>query len=163
MSGVEHGDMERGDMEHSNVELLARLGRIADEVDPVPGLAYELGRAAFEFGRVDAELVELSRDSAVDTELMAGVRGSSDARLLSFEAADVDIDLQVVPVAERRSVLGQVAGAVAAVRVQTATEGTITTAVDPHGRFRLDDTPAGHIRLHLDAADAQYVTSWVTI
>jgi len=143
--------------------LFAQLAHIADEIDPVPELAYELGRTAFELRSFDSELAELVRDSAAETESMAGVRGGVSVRLLSFEAADnICIDLQVVPQAGRRSLLGQVAGVVAQVRVES-TEGVVPVSVDPHGRFQLADLPAGRMRLQVDAAGATYVTSWVTI
>lgn len=148
--------------DQANQELFARLSRIADQIDPVPELTYELGRAAFEFRRIDSELVELVLDSAVDRTSPVAVRGELNVRLLAFEAADLEVDLQVVPQAGRRSMLGQVVGAVAQVRVET-TEGIITVTVDPHGRFQVDDLPAGRIRLHVDAAGGAYITSWVTI
>lgn len=151
------------DYEYENRDLLARLSRISDQLDPVPGLSYELGRAAFGFRRIDAELVELVGDSAVDPKPLAAVRSSgADVRLLSFESADLEVDLQVVPRAGRRSLLGQVVGAVTHVRVETP-EGDISAAVDQHGRFQVDDAPAGRIRLHVRATPAAFVTSWVTI
>lgn len=153
---------EMPDIEQSNQALFARLAQIADEIDPVPRLAYELGHAAFELRRLDSELAELIRDSAVDRESLAGVRGELNVRLLSFEAADLDIDLQVVPQAGRRSVLGQVVGTVTDVRMETA-EGIVTAAVDPHGRFQVDDVAAGRMRLHVAADGGVYVTSWVTV
>ena len=150
------------DTEQANQELFARLARIADEIDPVPRLAYEFGHAAFELRRLDSELAELICDSAADTESLAGVRGELSVRLLSFEAADLDIDLQVVPQAGRRSVLGQVVGTVTDVRMETA-EGIVPAAVDPHGRFQVDDIVAGRMRLHVVADGAVYITSWVTV
>lgn len=149
--------------DRENAELFARLSRIADEIDPVPEFSYELGRAAFGFRRLDSELVELVGDSAVDTPSPVAVRaGELSARLLSFEATDLEVDLQVVPQAGRRALLGQVVGAVTEVRVDSA-EGGITAAVDPHGRFRVEDAPAGRIRLHVRAGATDFVTSWVTI
>lgn len=142
--------------------LLARLAHIADEIDPVPELVYEFGRAAFDLRRLDSELAELVRDSAAETESLAGVRGELTVRLLSFEAADVCIDLQVVPQAGRRSLLGQVAGVVVQVRVESA-DAVIPVAVDSHGRFQVADLPAGRLRLQVDAGGSVYVTSWVTI
>ncbi|MFN2496245.1 MAG: hypothetical protein ABR608_10115, partial [Pseudonocardiaceae bacterium] len=68
--------------EQENQELFARLSQIADEIDPVPQLSYELGYAAFDFRRLDAELVELAADSAVGTKLLAEVRGELSVRLL---------------------------------------------------------------------------------
>lgn len=152
------------DQDHRELgELFARLIRIAEEIDPVPELVYELGYAAFRLRDVDAELIELVLDSATDSRSPVGVRsGGLTARLLSFEAANLEVDLQVVPQAARCSLLGQVVGTVTAVRVQTP-EGVRTTTVDQHGRFQLDDIPTGRIRLHLDTAGGGYVTRWVTV
>lgn len=150
------------EIDQANEELLARLAGIADEIDPVPGFVYELGRAAFELRRIDAELAELVRDSAVDADSLVGVRGELTVRLLAFEAADLDIDLQVTRQAGRRSLLGQVVGVVRQVRVETAA-GVAPAEVGPHGRFQVQDLPAGRMRLQVDAAEATYVTSWVSI
>ena len=149
-------------LDEADQALLARLARIADEIDPVPPLVYELGRAAVELRHVDAGLAELVRDSAVDPRPLAGVRGELAVRLLSFEVADLTVDLQVVPHAGRRSLLGQIMGAVTEVRVETA-EGTVPAEVDPHGRFQVAELPAGRLRLHVDSAGTAFVTSWVTI
>jgi hypothetical protein len=146
----------------ADVTLLARLARLADEIDPVPTLAYELGRAAYELRHVDAALAELVADSAVDPQPLAGVRGELAVRLLSFEAAELDVDLQVVADAGRRSLLGQIMGVVGDVRVETA-EGITPAEVDPQGRFQVVDLPAGRMRLQVDCAGATCVTSWVTI
>lgn len=148
--------------DQENQALFARLSRIADEIDPVPSLSYELGYAAFGFRRIDSELVELAADSAVDTRAPAEVRGESSVRLLTFEAADLEVELQVLPQGGRRSLLGQVIGAVAQVQVESA-EGVTRAAIGPHGRFQLDDAPAGRIRLHVTGGSAAFVTSWVAI
>ena len=80
-----------GDLHPDDTALLLRLGAIAAEVDPVPDLVLEAGRAAFLLRRLDAELAELVADSATDR---AGVRGGDD-RLLSFEAGETSLELQV--------------------------------------------------------------------
>lgn len=145
-----------------NQELFAQLGRIVADIDPVPDIVYAAGRAALELRRVDAELAELVRDSAVDTESPLTVRGELNVRLLSFEAAELDIELQVMPQAGRRSLLGQVVGAVADVRLETS-EGLVSAELDEHGRFQVDDIPAGWIRLHVNAGATSYATNWVSI
>jgi hypothetical protein len=145
-----------------NQKLFARLSRIADEIDPVPSLSYELGYAAFDFRRIDSELVELAADSAVDTKPLAAVRGGSRVRLLTFEASDLEVELQVVSQGGRRALLGQVVGAVTQVQVESA-EGVTTATIGPHGRFQVQDAPAGRIRLHVAADSVAFVTSWVAI
>jgi len=143
--------------------LLARLGRIASQIDPVPELTYELAYQSFGLRRLDSELAELVADSA-DTGELAGVRGASDVRLLCYEAAELAIEVQVTRDKDRRSLIGEVVGAAPTdVRVET-TLGIETVAVDELGRFRLNDLPQGLFRVQVTGTgSAPVITSWVTV
>jgi hypothetical protein len=60
----------------------------------VPGPVTEAAKAAIGWRRIDAELAELLSDSAVDAELLAGVRGAGTrARSVSFGAGELTIQL----------------------------------------------------------------------
>jgi len=146
-------------------ELLARLGRIARTVDPVPPLVYEMARAALAFGNIDGELAALVNDS---TQEMAPVRGPVlDARLLEFSSRDLDIDLQVSAENGRRSLIGQVhsvlPGGVASLVVEASSgERSSPTLVDADGRFAFDVVPSGSIRLRCEHPDgSSVVTPWI--
>lgn len=145
-------------------ELIARLRRLAGQVDPPPQLVLEAARAAFLMRRIDAELAELVLDSAVDAGPVL-VRGPEEhgVRMLSFETDTVSIEVQVTEVDGLRSLLGLVSGASGPVEVETV-QGRSSVALDSLGRFSVPDVPAGTVRLHLTAANGTPVTtSWVSV
>jgi hypothetical protein len=139
--------------------LLQRLGAVAGEVDPVPDLVLEAGRAAFLLRRLDAELAELVADSLRDP---AGVRGGGD-RLLSFEAGETVLELQVTEQPGGTHLIGQVVGVPldgAGLVVETAA-GEQVLELDATGTFRADLRP-GRFRLHLTSPGRTPVTTaWV--
>jgi hypothetical protein len=140
--------------------LLARLARIADQLDPVPAMTYELGYASLGLRRLDAQLAELVADSA-DSAGLVGVRGPGDVRLLAYEAAELSVDVQVAYDRGRRWLVGQVDGTATDLRVET-TSGVTPVGLDEVGRFRVD-LPPGLFRLHLAGSGGVVSTSWVTI
>ena len=148
-----------GELHPDDEALLLRLGAVAREIDHVPDLVLDAGRAAFGLRRLDAELAELVADSLLDT---AGVRGGSD-RLLSFEVGDTALELQVSPRGEGAHVLGQVVGAPldgARLVAETAT-GEREVALDATGTFRAD-LDAGRFRFHpTTPGRAPVTTAWV--
>ena len=88
-------------------ELLARLAATLRGAQQPPADVDELARASFGLRDLDAQLAELVADSAVDVP--AGVRSSPEApRLLTFAAADAEVELQVMPARDGWAVLGQV-------------------------------------------------------
>lgn len=143
---------------------LERLRAIAATADPVPSLVLESARAAFGLRTLDAEIAELLHDSAVDADLVL-VRGPSDARMLSFAAGDVMVEMQLT---ETRpglySLLTFVSGVPAGSEVKVEhSAGIVAAELDDGGRLLLDDVPAGRLRLHLTAEDGTAVTtSWIT-
>jgi hypothetical protein len=144
--------------------LIERLRMLSVQADPVPDLVLEAARAAFLMRRIDAELAELVLDSAVDAGPVL-VRGAEDdsVRMLSFETANLSIEVQVTDVAGSRSLLGLVSGASGTLEVET-TEGRSTVEIDALGRFSASDVPSGTVRLHLTADDGTPVTtSWVSL
>ena len=151
--------------------LLAELGVVARQRDPVPSHVAESGRALFGLLRVDAELAELVHDSDL---LMAGVRSSSsDVRLLTFEAGQLVVEAQVSRAGGRRALLGQIVVAsapTAGVRLDRADHplvgdsATDAAPLDDAGHFRFDDVPAGTVRLAVELPGGRTVTTaWFTV
>lgn len=145
--------------------LVTDLGRVAADADGPPALVYELGRASFALRRLDAALAELVADSALDS---AGVRSADDDnRLLSFDAGDIGVELQVAGVGNRLALLGQVlpqppTGGV--VRLESAKGEVGRAELDRVGVFRLDGVSPGLLRLHVSLPGVQPVmTTWVTV
>src|SRR5215210_1268454 len=87
-------------------ELLARLAATLRATQEPPADVAELARLSFGLRDLDAQLAELVADSAVDVP--AGVRASTGApRLLTFAAAEAELELQVTPVGNGWAVVGQ--------------------------------------------------------
>lgn len=146
--------------------LLRRLGGIVRTVDPPPDLVYELGRAAFETRLMDAELATLVEDTATATAT-AGVRSvASDVRLLSFEAAGTEIELQLVVGMDGMSLLGQVlrppGSRPLTVQLEAAGGERRRTQTNADGFFELTRIDPGLFRLRfLGLGDGQVATSWI--
>jgi hypothetical protein len=150
----------------TNDALLRRLGHIADQVDPVPELAYQLGYAAYTVRSLDSELAELIDDSALHPDGLAAVRGETDVRMLYYQASELGVELQVTDRFGHHSALGQVIGGSAVeVRLETlelATQESVP--IDELGRFDLDDLPSGPFRLHvIDPESATVTTDWTSL
>jgi hypothetical protein len=153
-------------MNADDQDLLARLGAVAAAVDGPPDLAYELGRAALAWRDPDAEMAQLVADSET---LSAGVRGGpQDNRMLSFEADDLTIEVQVSVSRGQRSLIGQVlpepseGGGV--VHAQTPTGSAPPAHLDTVGRFQVDAVPGDLLRLRIERPGGEPVTTvWVNL
>ncbi len=145
--------------------LAEQLRRIAAEAEPVPELVLESARAALSLRRLDAELAEMVHDSDIDG--LASVRGElddaeGDVRHVSFEAPGLSISAQISTTDTARTLLGQVAGLdVTSVTLQTP-RAEFPTELAAAGMFRLDDVPAGPMRLVVTAG-RPVVSDWITV
>jgi hypothetical protein len=146
--------------------LLSELRRVAALLDPMPDRLVHAGRDSLTWRSVDAELAALLSDSAVEDERAALVRSTAGLRAVAFESSTLTIELDVLVDGPRRTLVGQlVPAAPAAVEVQTA-ELRTTVAADAQGMFRLENVPAGQMRLRVTghpAGDSPTETSWITI
>lgn len=145
----------------SDDELLAALSQALAATDPVPDRVREAANAAWTWRTIDAELAELTFDSAV---MATGSRGEVIDRQLTFRAGDVEIELMVTD-DRMGSIAGQlVADAPArAMRLEWAGRQQ-SVAIDELGRFQVRTVPSGPLRLALVLDDGRVVTSdWVTI
>jgi hypothetical protein len=144
--------------------LLSSLRRITSEVDPPPALTRELGYAAFDLRNLEAQLAELSWDSVLGGEELAGTRGRTDLRMMTFETPQLAIELQVSQRGGRRTLLGQVVGDDPVEVTVEGDAGCRKVEVDDLGTFRAEDLASGRTRLHVTTASGSTVTtSWVTI
>jgi len=143
------------------------LRALFSHLDPVPELVDAAARDAFAWRTIDEELAELTRDSADDEAgvLVRGPGGGGGARLLSFESARVEIELEVVATGDRsRRLEGQLLPPGAAtVTVERPGESGLYVEADDLGRFVLEGLRAGVVRLHLLLGGAQIALPWTTI
>jgi|SRR5215210_2672840 len=160
--GIDEPDAE-------DAALLERLGALAGRVDPVPARVQEGARAAYTWRTIDAELIELTRDSALDRgDELAQVRSVGGARLLGFDAPDLTIELEVSTGARSRlQLVGQLVPPARAEIAVEHREGTSTTESDAFGRFVLQDVSRGPARMRCrllgDGGRREIRTEWTQL
>jgi len=142
-------------------ELVATVGRVMTMADPVPASVVDAAKAAFIWRTIDAELAELTSDSLLAT---AAVRSDTGPRLLTFEAADLEVEVEVADLGSARRLIGQLVPTTAARIVVRWAGGSHEVHADDIGRFVTSDVPAGAISLVITRPDLPtVVTAWVSI
>lgn len=142
-------------------ELLAVVGATMDATDPVPDRAIAAARAAWVWRTVDAELAELTFDSAVAEP--TGVRSASGTRTVTFASEQLEIEV-VVLAHVGRQLVGQLVPAQTAEVELRLPDGTSRTATaGTAGDFVFDDVPAGPAQLSVAASVSQVVTDWIVL
>jgi hypothetical protein len=140
-------------------ELMAALAEAVAETDAVTDRRREAARTAFTWRSVDAELMELLHDSALDAG--AAVRGAGDpGRMLSFVNRELTLEVEV----GAGELSGQVLPAQAAtVTLQGAGAEDRTVAADGAGFFRVEEVGSGPVRFVVTTSSATLTTAWVTL
>lgn len=140
--------------------LLAELGIAIRAGEQVPQHFVEAGKQAFTWRGVDAELAELSYDSAADAGRLALAR-SADAvlRALTFTAGDVVLEIEITAEAVRGQVLPMDGG----VAELVGRDGTVSTAaVDADGWFAVSPVPADSFTLTVRTGSGLAIsTGWI--
>jgi hypothetical protein len=150
--------------ERDDDRLEEELRRLAARADPVPPELLDGAAGAFAWRDIDAELAELVFDSLLDTDAAAAVRGSPDRRLVSFEAGELAIDVEVTASGAGRTVMGQIVPPRRG-QVDLRRPGeTVTVEADELGRFRSGPLRPGPLSLRLRTADGgPVVTDWLAL
>lgn len=133
--------------------LYGELSTLLRSVDPVPAHVVEAARASIGWRDLDSELARLTADSML---VGADVRGEQ-GRLLSYEAGDRTIEVEVGESGGGLRIIGQLVPPQAArVRVEQPA-GSVEVTADPLGRFTVRDLPPGLTRFACQplAADDQ--------
>ncbi len=143
----------------SDDDLMAELAEAVAERDAVTDRRREAARAAFTWRSVDAELMELLHDSAL--EAGAAVRGAGDpGRMLSFGRGGLIVELEV----GAGAVTGQVLPAQdATLTLQTTGAEDRTVAADGAGFFRIEEVGSGPVRFVVTTSEHTLTTAWVTL
>lgn len=137
--------------------LIGRLQAVAARVDPPPALLTEFVRAALDWRTLDAQLAELTYDSATDDALVDAVRGTVRApRLLTFDMGETAVEFEVSAQGAQRRLVGQlVPMQPARIEIRHA-EGVTAVETDEHGRFAADGIPAGPVSLRCRLGDGEH-------
>jgi len=143
--------------------ITAELSDAVREAEEVPGRFLHAGRSAFAWRTVDAELAELTADSADSAATEpAGTRSdTTPRRALTFTAGDVTIDVEVAAGA----LLGQIVPPQPGeLELQSRDGAPHTVPVDAVGWFRIGVRPAGLFRLRLRTESGRTVhTEWTRL
>jgi hypothetical protein len=146
-------------------ELLTALREAMRAREAVPAEFIEMGKNAYAWHNIDAELAQLTYDSDRDADLMASLRSeTASIRALTFTSAHLSIEVEVTD----ESLVGQVVPIVpereGTIEVQAKAGATTTTSVDEIGCFAVSPKPASPFRLRYRAADGTDVlTGWITL
>ena len=143
-------------------QLLAALREAVRARQAVPPKLVEMGKSAYAWHNIDAELAQLTYDSSRDRDRSASVRSeTASIRALSFTSAHLSIELEV----SEDSLLGQVIPpAEGRIEAQTREGETIAAPVDEIGCFSIEPVPPSPFRLHCHTARGlDVVTGWITL
>ena len=145
--------------------LVAELRAFAGRADPVPEDVVFAARGSFAWRRVDAELAELTFDSLLDDAGLAVVRSGDAVRLVTFDAGDVSVEVEITERGPRRRLLGQLVPPQEAQVEVRAASGRAEVAADRLGRFTVDEMGAGpaSLRCRLTASGRVIESGWVSI
>jgi hypothetical protein len=143
-------------------EVLAALRLAVQARQAVPAEFVAAARDVFAWHNIDAELAQLTYDSARDAELAERTRAeAATIRALTFTSARLSVELEVTA----DSVLGQLVPAqTAAVQIRHRDGTEATVIADDIGCFRIDPIPAGSFRLQCRTADGiEVLTGWLRL
>jgi hypothetical protein len=138
--------------EPDDTELTEELRRAVADLDAIPAPVVQAAVGSYSWRTVDAEFAELVFDSLVDQGSGTVVRGPQEGRLLSFEAADLTIDVEVGRTGSTRTLIGQILPPQPAkVELRQGDEVTALDA-DELGRFESGPLGPGPLRLRCSIA-----------
>ena len=132
-------------------QLLAALREALGADENVPPEFIELGKNAYAWHNIDAELAQLTYDSSHEPDHALSLRAeAASIRALTFTSAHLTIELEV----SEDSVLGQVIPAQSGVIEIQGREGTTAaTEADEVGCFLIRPIPDSPFRLRFRTAD----------
>jgi hypothetical protein len=139
-------------------DLMAELAAAIGQEREVPDHRRQAAYGSFAWRTVDEDLLTLMHDSSLEST--AAVRGSEDARTLSFEGGGMNLELEVDgPVLSGQLLL---AGGTVEVTLERADGESRTVRTDASGFFSLPDV-AGTVRFAVESDGAVRHTEWFVI
>lgn len=138
--------------------LMEELAVAIGQEREVPDHRRQAAYGAFAWRTVDQELLTLMHDSAF--QATAAVRGSEDARTLSFAGGGVSLELEV----DGSSLTGQVLvpGSMGEVTMERADGESRTARTDASGFFALRDV-SGTVRFAVEIDGTVQHTEWIVL
>ena len=147
-------------MNEDDHALLARRERALRDVDPPPAAVLTDAKASFTMRDLDGELAALVFDSALKREPV-DIRGDGGSRLLSFEADDGGVEIEVIP--DDGRLVGQVVPAASAEVEVVDVDGSRCVVTDHLGRFAVTRPATGPVQLRWRSGDRLTRTDWIVL
>jgi hypothetical protein len=150
--------------EPDDAVLEDELRQIIEHLDPVPENLLAAAKDCYTWRTIDSDLAELVFDSVAEAHGVL-VRGADHARLLSFEATGLTVDVQVTGTGQARRIIGQLAPPQRArVRIR---QGPDVRALDSDelGRFSgaLREGPFSLMCTGTAAGSRPVITDWIAL
>ena len=142
-------------------QLLGALREAMRARQAVPSWFVEMGKNAYAWHNIDAELAQLTYDSQADAEQLALVRSeTASIRALTFTSAHLSLELEVGTDTLFVQVMPPQAGI-----LETQTKAAKTTSPgDESGYFAVEPIPDSPFRLRFHTAGGtDVVTGWITL
>jgi hypothetical protein len=142
-------------------QLLELLRDAMSTTREMPSAFVDVGKAAYAWRTIDAELAALTYDSAWDAEELALTRAESAMlRTLTFSSDALTIELELTP----HEVLGQISPPQGGtIRLATDNEDVGATPIDDLGFFIVRPAPSHPFRLVCQiAAGVTVLTGWIS-
>lgn len=144
--------------------ILRLIGDYYESVDPVPPELTLGARAALAMRDFEAELAELTFDSAQTTVETLGVRTTAAVRMLSFGIGDRSVELEVTDADDGVVLTGQIDPATAATVTVQQPGHAVAVAADTLGTFRVEGLSTGPLSLRVEFEGLPPLrTSWVVV
>lgn len=150
--------------EPDDAVLEDELRQIIEHLDPVPENLLAAAKDCYTWRTIDSDLAELVFDSFAEDHGVL-VRGADHARLLSFEATGLTVDVQVTGTGQARRIIGQLAPPQRArVRIRQGPDVRALDA-DELGRFSgaLREGPFSLMCTGTAAGSRPVITDWIAL
>lgn len=148
-----------GPLDQHDQDVLARVARLVDELDPMPHDLVERATFAVALDELEAEVASLVQQTEAGTPGLAGVRGAATetARTMTFTAESATITITVVAQRHGQWRLDGWLSAAEPMQVRLHLPGeTRQREVEPTGRFAFTDVPSGLVQLAVGAAGGDH-------
>jgi hypothetical protein len=154
---------EASGLTRDDIQLLAEIRELYDEIDPMPPEVVAAAKASLVWRDVDAIVAEIIEDTALTGT--TGVRSAPGGpRLVTFEAEQLTVEVEVTASGDHRRVLGQLVPPASATVTVRWPDGSRSAEADELGRFAVEGVPSGPVSIVCAAPDtAPVATSWLTI
>jgi hypothetical protein len=142
--------------------LLTALRESVQAREAVPSWFVEMGKNAYAWHNIDAELAQLTYDSSTDMQRRMAVRSeTASIRALTFTSAGLSIEVEVTGDCLLGQIIPPRGGTL---EVHHKAGATTTEAIDEIGCFTVEPIPESPFRLRFRTTDdIDVVTGWISL